>query len=132
MRRTQETEAITPNARIYASYCLFAWNHEGVAPEYVEIDAQGVQRVLADGSLESVRWNEITEIRIATTTNGPFTEDIFWMLFGPDRRTGVALPGSYVDDDLLQRFQALPGFDNEQVIAAMGNTGKAQYVVWEG
>ena len=101
-----------------------------MAPEYVDIDAAGVQRVLADGSLESVKWDEVTEIRIATTADGPFTEDIFWMLFGPDRATGVALPGSYVDDALLKRFQALPGFDNDQVIAAMRSMKKAQFVVW--
>lgn len=101
-----------------------------MAPEYVDIDANGVQRVLADGSLEKVRWDELTEIRIATTSDGPFNEDLFWMLFGPDRATGVALPGSYVDDALLRRFQALPGFDNEQVIAAVSSTEKAQFVVW--
>jgi hypothetical protein len=103
-----------------------------MAPEYIDIDAEGVQRVLADGSLESVRWDELTEIRIATTTDGPFSEDLFWMLFGPDRSTGVALPGSYVDDALLRQFQALPGFDNDQVIAAVGSTRKAQFLVWAG
>jgi hypothetical protein len=102
------------------------------SPEYIEIDADGVQRVLADGSLESVRWDELTEIRIATTTDGPFNEDLFWMLFGPEPGTGVALPGSYVDEALMKRFQALPGFDNEQVIAAMSCLGKAQFVVWDG
>jgi hypothetical protein len=102
-----------------------------MAPEYIEIDADGVQRVLADGSLESVRWDEITQIRIATTAGGPFSEDLFWMLFGPDRCTGVAVPGSYVDDALMSRFQALPGFDNEQVVAAMRSMGRAQFVVWD-
>jgi hypothetical protein len=101
-----------------------------MSPDYIEIDADGVQRVLADGSLECVRWDGLTEIRIATTANGPFSEDLFWMLFGPDRCTGVALPGSYVDEALLRRFQALPGFDNDQVIAAMSSTRKAQFVVW--
>lgn len=98
--------------------------------EYIEIDADGVQRVLADGSLETVRWDGLTEIRIATTSDGPLSEDIFWMLFGPDRSKGVALPGSYVDDDLLRRFQSLPGFDNDQVIAAMSSIEDAQFVVW--
>ena len=88
--------------------------------------------MLSDGSLESVRWDELTEIRIATTAHGPFVEDLFWMLFGPDRCTGVALPGSYVDETLLRRFQSLPGFDNEQLIAAIASTKKAQFVVWNG
>ncbi|VXC05797.1 hypothetical protein [Aeromicrobium sp. 9AM] len=98
----------------------------------IDVDDDGVRRVLPDGTVERVRWDELREVRIATTADGPFNEDVFWLLSGGDLSIGVALPGSYVDDALMRRFQALPGFDNEQVIAAMSSMEEAQFVVWAG
>jgi hypothetical protein len=51
------------------------------------------------------------------------------MLHGPDGR-GVAIPGGLMGDALLQRLQALPGFDNKAVIEAMGCTQDAAFLCW--
>ena len=96
----------------------------------VTFDDTGVRRVTPDGRLEEVLWDDLVEVRILTTTEGPFAEDVFWLLVGADGINGVAVPGSAATDDLLDRLQALPGFDNEQMILAMGSADEAQFLCW--
>jgi hypothetical protein len=96
---------------------------------HVTIDDAGVRRVSPDGRVEEVRWEDLTEVRIVTTAEGPFVEDVFWLLVRADGN-GVAVPGEAATDDLLDRLQALPGFDNEQMILAMNSTDEAQFTCW--
>lgn len=95
----------------------------------ISIDDDGVTRTLDDGTVESVRWDELAEVRIATTSDGPLAEDVFWLLIAGSG-SGVALPSEFVDEHTLARFQALPGFDNEEFIKSMSSTDDAQFVVW--
>ena len=97
----------------------------------VTFDATGVRRVTPDGFVEEVLWDDLLEVRIVTTAEGPFNEDVFWLLVGADGNNGVAVPGSAATDDLLDRLQALLGFDNEQMILAMGSTDEAQFICWQ-
>ena len=97
----------------------------------VTFDDSGVRRVTPDGRVEEVLWDELVEVRIVTTSEGPFAEDVFWLLVGADGNNGVAVPGSAATDDLLDRLQALPGFDNEQMILAMGSSDEAQFLCWQ-
>ena len=97
----------------------------------VTFDDTGARRVTPDGLVEEVLWDDLVEVRIVTTAGGPFSEDVFWLLVGADGANGVAVPGSAATDDLLDRLQALPGFDNEQMILAMGSTDEAQFLCWE-
>ena len=93
----------------------------------ITFDDTGVRRVSPEGGVEEVRWDDLTEVRNVTTADGPFTEDVYWLLAGSDE-TGVAVPGSSVTDDLLDRLQGLPGFDNEQMIQAMTSTDNASFL----
>jgi hypothetical protein len=97
----------------------------------VTYDDMGVRRVTPDGRTEEVLWDDLVEVGIVTTTDGPFTDDVYWLLVGADGKNGVAVPGSAVKDALLDRLQALPGFDNEQMILAMGSTDEAQFLCWK-
>ena len=97
----------------------------------VTFDDTGVRRVTPDGRVEEVLWNDLVEVRIVTTSEGPFAEDVFWLLIGADGNNGVAVPGSAATGDLLDRLQALPGFDHEQMIVAMGSTDEAQFICWQ-
>jgi hypothetical protein len=98
---------------------------------HVTFDDGGVRRVTPDGRVEEVQWDELLEVGIVTTAEGPFDEDVFWLLVGADGNNGVAVPGSAMTDDLLDRVQALPGFDNEQMIRAMSSTDEAQFRCWQ-
>ena len=58
--------------------------------EDVTFDDTGVRRVSPEGGVEEVKWDDLTEVRIVTTDEGPFGEDVYWLLAGSDG-TGVAV-----------------------------------------
>ena len=92
-------------------------------------DEEKVIRTLPDGRTEIVKWNELQEVGIVTTDEGPFAEDVYWML--KSASGGCAVP-SEADGmkELLSRLQQLPGFKNEAVVQAMGSTNNATFVCW--
>jgi hypothetical protein len=99
--------------------------------ERVTFDDEAVTRRMVDGSTETVRWDELEEVWILTTDEGPFVEDVYWMLVAGEGKGGCAVPqGAEGSDRLLERLQQLPGFDNDAVIAAMGSTDNARFVCW--
>jgi hypothetical protein len=64
------------------------------------------------------------------TDEGPFVDDVFFLLLGNDGKGCCVPPGAEGSGPLLDRLQALPGFDNGKVIEAMGSTGNARFVCW--
>lgn len=97
--------------------------------ETVQFDDTKVTRTMRDGKHETIQWSELREVAIITTDEGPFVDDVFWVLSGTD--TGCLVP-SEADGakELLARLQKLPGFNNESVIKAMGSTGNGKFVCW--
>ena len=97
----------------------------------VECDDEGVFRTWGDGQEESVRWDQLAEIEIVTTDQGPIVDDVFWLLIGEDGK-GCAVPSEAEGmNELLKRLQQLPDFDNEAVITAMSRTSHARFRVWK-
>jgi len=96
----------------------------------VEVDDQGVTFRRGDGVIEAVSWDELGEVRIVTTADGPVADDVFYVLIARDESHGVAVPQSRVSGPLLERLQALPGFDSEAMIAAMGSVDEAAFTCW--
>ena len=100
-------------------------------PERVVITADSVTRFRGDGVQESVRWDDLVEVGIITTDEGPWFEDVYWVLKASDRKSGCAVPQcAEGSNKLLEALQKLPGFDNEAVIKAMGSTSNARFVCW--
>jgi hypothetical protein len=91
------------------------------------VDDTGVQRDLGRGRVERVRWDELREVRLVTTSEGPFVEDVFYLLIGDEGGCAVPLEQS---EALLPRLQALPGFDNNAVIRAAACTDDSAFVCW--
>lgn len=99
-------------------------------PRTVTFDGERVIRTLANGDIEAVRWEELQSVEVVTTGDGPWAEDVFWILKGSNG--GCAVPqGVQGARELLERLQGLPGFRNEVFIAAMGSTGNARFVCWK-
>lgn len=97
----------------------------------VTVDDDGVRRTLADGSEESVAWEELSSVVIRVIPEGPWKEDVFLMLAGANGQ-GTAVPsGDPAADALIERLQSLPGFDNERFIEAMTTDADEAYVVWK-
>jgi hypothetical protein len=54
------------------------------------IDDRGVRRELANGKVEAVAWDDLEEVCVLTTADGPFAEDVFFVLAG--RGGGCVVP----------------------------------------
>jgi hypothetical protein len=84
----------------------------------------------ADGKTETVDWNDLHEVSIMTSDEGPFVEDLYWILRGT--KSGCAVPNSAEGmPELLVRLQTLPGFDNEAVVRSIASTRYASFDVWK-
>lgn len=94
----------------------------------ISVDDIGVSVRLADGTTESVQWDELIEVSVVTNDKGPFEEDTFFVL--RSENSGCVVPGLR-SAALLRRIQKLPGFDNEKVIEAMGSTSNARFICWQ-
>jgi hypothetical protein len=40
------------------------------------------------------------------------------------------VPQGHAPEEFVKRLQSLPGFDNEQMIQAMGSATEAQFICW--
>ena len=96
----------------------------------IVIDDAGVRRTLADGSAEAIRWDDLGAVEVLTTSEGPWAEDVFFVLASRDRESGCVVPQAETDDAFLARLQALDGFDNDALIEAMGSTSEATFHLW--
>jgi len=95
----------------------------------VEVTDEGVTRRAVD-EMEFVAWPDLRSVTIRTTDQGPFVDDVFWLL---ERRDGtvVAVPSEAAGEPaLLERLQQLPGFDNEAVIRASMSIENAVFHCW--
>jgi hypothetical protein len=97
--------------------------------EAVQVTDDGVSRTLADGTIESVAWDELDSVRVMTTPEGPAAEDVFFVLEAGDH--GCVVPQGSAPDGFLPRLQALPGFDNEKLIEAMSTAEEAEFACWQ-
>lgn len=102
------------------------------ANEKVEFDSVELRRIMRTGKVERMHWNDLDTIRIISTEEGPFNDDIFWLFTDSAGKNGCAVP-NYADGfaELLQHIQTFPNFDNEKVVQAMGSTEEAVWIIWE-
>jgi hypothetical protein len=95
----------------------------------VSFDAIGVTYAPPDGSARRVDWADLRAVEVATTDDGPFAEDVYWVLHGTE--SPLMIPQSVAgSDSLLTRLQELPGFDSRAVIAAMSSAGNQRFSCW--
>lgn len=95
----------------------------------VSFDATEIVYTPMNGDALRIAWSDLLVVEIATTDDGPFDEDVFWVLHGggPPLVVAQSVDGAPA---LLARLQELPGFDNEAVIAAMSSTDVARFLCW--
>lgn len=99
--------------------------------EKVEFDANGIRRLMTTGQIEAIRWDELDEIRIVTTDEGPDLDDVYWQLANRDLTKGCLVSNSAEGFQvLLRRIQQLPKFDNLEAARAMGSVTNDEFVVW--
>ena len=97
----------------------------------IEIDAESVRFYHPEGEVQLIQWGELNEVGMVTTDEGPFAEDVFFMLLSEDKK-GCVIPQSAEGcGDLLSRLQMLPDFNNNALIEAMGSTSNQQFRLWK-
>jgi len=83
-----------------------------------------------DGRIEGVNWSDLRRVEILTTSGGPFSPDVFWVLSGSE--TGCVIPwGVTSDGELLEHLQRLPRFDNAAVIKSSERTDEGLILCWQ-
>lgn len=95
----------------------------------VEINAEGITYRQPDGTARIVRRDTLRAVLIETTDQGPFVEDVWWILI--DAEGHCIIPQEEGGEPLLETLQELPGFDNEAVIAAMSSVENKIFVCWQ-
>jgi hypothetical protein len=98
--------------------------------ESVEIDEVGIRRV-AGRIKERVEWDQIKSVRIVTTGDGPFVEDVYFLIDAQDGKGCCISHEAATSANLLQALdRRLKNIDNEEVIRAMGSTSNATFLIW--
>lgn len=94
-------------------------------------DEDAVTRWKPDGAVQRVRWDDLVAVAVVTSGGGPWEDDVLWMLTAREGVEGCTVPGQAAGtEQLLERLQRLPGFDDEAVIRAMGSTEFAFFPCW--
>ena len=96
----------------------------------VTCDDQTITFRRAWRSAVSVNMNEVRRILMRTTDQGPFDDDVFFIVEVTGKTFVIpqAAPGA---SEMLEHFQQLPGFNNEAVIDSMGCTDNKEFLCWE-
>ena len=101
-----------------------------MAASRVEVNAQGVTGRCPGGKSERVAWADLTRVWILTTDEGPFVEDSFWVLEGGNGE-GCVVGNEEMPGELLDRLMALPGFNHDTMIKAMGTADDGRFECWK-
>ena len=97
----------------------------------VTVDDKGVCCQRPSGDTESVTWDDLDAVIVETNDTGPWGADVLWLLIGDNGSSGCVIPqGATGEPALLAKLQSLPGFDNEQLIAAMSSFGNQKFLCW--
>lgn len=95
----------------------------------VDYDQGAIKYTEASGQKREVRWEDILEIEIETTDQGPFVDDVFWVFKTNSAR--FVVPSETAGANLLlKRLQKLPEFDNKAAIESATSTENAVFRVW--
>ena len=97
----------------------------------VTVDEKEIRCLRPSGETESVAWDDLDSVIVETNDTGPWGMDVWWLLLGVNGASGCSIPqGATGDQALLRKLQALPGFDNEQFIAAMSCADNQRFLCW--
>lgn len=97
----------------------------------LRVDDDAVSRTMADGRQEAVRWDELVEIEVFTTSIGVHREDGVVLVLSGGQERGCLVPSRLaVEHGVIPRIHALPGFDGRRLVAAMERPPPSRTICW--
>lgn len=105
------------------------WDTTPGGPYEVAITDQELTCTHPKRPTESIRWDQVREIMLVTTSGGPFSPDV-WYVFTGDG-AGCSVPSEAMGfDQLWDVFKSrFPTIDYEAIIAA--GTNDERKVIWK-
>ncbi len=104
-----------------------------LAPEsdwFVTVTDSSIDTIDPKKVSDSILISEMEDVLIATNDSGPTGIDLWWILRGNGKV--VIVPGGATGEkEMLNKLQQLPGFNNTEVIKAMGSTDNAEFILWK-
>lgn len=98
--------------------------------EKVVFDASKITYSPLRGEDVELHWADLCEVSIETTDQGPFVDDVFWVLAGGGRFCRISSTAGGMGE-LLEKLGELPGFNHEAVIVAMSVATNARFECWK-
>ena len=96
----------------------------------VEITKEYIKVTHPKRSDEMIAWNELEEIKLVNTNEGPFQPDVWMFLIGNGK--GCSIPqGSKGWNDVYDIVSQFPGFNFENVIKSASCTDNQTFDVWK-
>ena len=114
---------------------MFGWlrgilGREKPPPHRVTLSDDLIQ--FENGAVASMAISDLAAIVIETNDSGPWGDDVIWHFLGRAEGSCLSIPQNAEGfSPLLERMQRLPGFENKEVIAAMGSTALNSFLCWE-
>jgi len=97
----------------------------------LSVDQEHIELTAQDGTFTRLEKSALRGVIVETNDSGPWGADVWWLLFGVDDTVALAYPqGATGEQAVLDWLIALPGFDQEAMIRAMGSTRNAVFPVW--
>ena len=105
------------------------WETTPGGPYQVIVTDESISCTHPKRGTELIRWDEINEIRLVTTSDGPLLPDMWYLFVGDDG--GCSVPSEAKGfDQLWDIFKTrFPGFDYQGIIQA--GTSDDQRVLWK-
>lgn len=98
----------------------------------LHVDDERVERRLADGRVESVRWREVREVEVITTDVGVHREDGALIVLAVDDTRGCLVPSRLAaEHGVIERLGRLPGFDTRRLAEALELPPPSRTTCWE-
>jgi hypothetical protein len=108
----------------------FGENSAKIPQALVQVDDDVVSCLSPGGRCETVWWNDLIRVLVVTTDQGPFVDDIFWVLQGQNGQCVVPSESQGVDA-LFDRLKKLPGFNWDAAIDASSSVENREFLCWE-
>ena len=102
--------------------------HDGWS-EYA-VDESGLSELSQNGDGRKYPWTAVKHIGILTTSDGPWCEDVFFII-KTDLGDICITHAEAQKTRLLEQFKVLPGFNYGQVVSAMASTSEASFACWD-